>query len=318
MYSGRFGKFEYNGGVRMEQTLVDVVSEQTDSTYKQDYLNLFPSVFLKYNLSRSQELQVSYSRRINRPDSRQLNPMTDYSDSMNIRRGNPYLKPELIHSLELSYANNWEGGSFTTSVYYRYTDDLISRYRSFDTATAISTMTSVNFSTSMNSGVESILRTQLGRFGTVMLSMNVFRNVINADNISAELQSEATQWTSRLNYNVKLTASTSLQVTANYVSMMRSPVSEVRGMSGVDGALRQEFWKGKGTLTLNVSDIFFTRKFRIHNFSDYHDYNGERIRESRIGMLNFSYRFGKMDSSQRRRGRGDQRTGGEQMDMIDY
>ncbi|MFM8433160.1 MAG: outer membrane beta-barrel protein, partial [Bacteroidota bacterium] len=169
-----------------------------------------------------------------------------------------------------------------------------------------------------NVGLETIYRTQLGKFGTLMLSFNIFKNVINAGNINPELQSDATQWNGRLNYNVKLTSTTSLQITGNYVSMMRSPVSEVRGMSGLDGAIRQEFWKGKGTLTLNVSDIFFTRKFRIHNFSDYHDYNGERIRESRIGMLNFSYRFGKMDANQRRRGRNDQRVGGEQMDMIDF
>ncbi|MFM8432690.1 MAG: TonB-dependent receptor domain-containing protein, partial [Bacteroidota bacterium] len=148
MYSGRFRSFEYNTGLRLEQTLVDVRSDQTDSLYQRDYLNLFPSIFLKYNMKGKQELQVSYSRRINRPDSRQLNPFTDYSDSLNIRRGNPYLNPELINSMELAYAKNWEEASLTASVYYRHTDNLISRYRNIDTATAISVMTTVNFSSS--------------------------------------------------------------------------------------------------------------------------------------------------------------------------
>lgn len=320
MFSGKWKKFEYNAGLRAEQTLVSVYSRQANETFDNDYLKLFPSVFVKYNLESKQEVQLSYSRRINRPDSRQLNPFTDYSDSLSIRRGNPYLQPELINSYELSYAKTWEGGSFTSSIYHRHTDDLISRYRSVDTASGIAILTSVNFSSSDNTGFENILRIQTGKFGTIMASFNIFRNVINADNINAELQSEATQWYGRLNWNFKLTATTSMQITGNYVSVMKSPVGEVRGMSGVDAALRQDIWKGKGNITLNVSDIFFTRKFRVYNFSDFHTYNGERIRESRIGMLTFSYRFGKNDTNQRRRGKpGEQRMGTDQpMEMMDF
>jgi len=320
MFSGKWSKFEYNAGLRAEQTLVSVYSKQADNTFDNDYLKFFPSVFIKYNLKSKQEVQFSYSRRINRPDSRQLNPFTDFSDSLSIRTGNPYLQPELINSFEVSYARNWEGGSFTSSVYRRHTDDLISRYRSVDTTSGIAILTSVNFSSSDNTGWENILRIQVGKLGSVMASFNIFQNVINADNINAELQSDATQWSGRLNMNAKLTSTTSLQITANYVSVMKSPVGEVRGMSGVDAAVRQDFWKGKGTLTLNVSDIFFTRKFRVYNFSDFHTYNGERVRESRIGMLTFSYRFGKNDTTQRRRGKpGEQRMGGDQpMEMMDF
>jgi iron complex outermembrane receptor protein len=320
MFSGKWKMFEYNAGLRAEQTLISIYSRQANETFDNDYLKLFPSVFLKYNIEEKQEVQISYSRRINRPDSRQLNPFTDYSDSLSIRRGNPYLQPELINSFELSYAKNWEGGSFTSSIYHRHTDDLISRFRSVDTTTGISILTSVNFSSSDNTGWENILRFQAGKLGTVMASFNIFRNAINADNIAAELQSDATQWTGRLNWNIKLTSTTSLQVTANYVSVMKSPVGEVRGMSGVDAGLRQDVFKGKGSITFNVSDIFFTRKFRVYNYSDFHTYNGERIRESRIAMLTFSYRFGKMDNTQRRRGKpGEQRMGSDQpMEMMDF
>lgn len=317
MYSGSFKKFDYNVGVRAEQTLVDIQSKQSGQSTSNDYINLFPSVFLKYNIPSSQEVQFSYSRRINRPDSRQLNPYTDFSDSLSIRYGNPYLNPELIHSLELAYAWNWKSNSITSSVYYRHTDDLISRYRSVDTLTGISTMTQVNFSSSDNIGWETILRLQAGKWGTVMTSFNIYSNRINADNINPELQSEATQWNARVNFNGKITPTTSLQVTVNYLSPMVSPVSEVKGMSGVDAGIRQEIWKGKGSVNFNVTDIFFTRKFQIHNFSEYHDYNGIRIRESRVAMLTLSYRFGKAEMGQRRKNRQDQR-GSEQQDMIDF
>jgi hypothetical protein len=319
MYSGRWRKFEYNGGLRAEQTLISILSQQVGTPYKNDYLNLFPSAFLKYNLTSKQELQASYSRRINRPDSRQLDPFRDLSDSVNVRVGNPYLSPELINSMELSYALNVEGSSFTTSLYYRHTDDLISRYRSIDTATGVTTMTTVNFSSSDNIGLETVARVQFAKQWSSMLSFNIYQNKINAQNISPELQSDATNWNLRLNINGKITPSTSFQVTANYVSTMKSPVGEVKGMSGVDAGIRQDLFKGKGTLSLNVTDIFKTRVMQIYNFSDFHQYHGERYRESRVGMLTFSYRFGKMDNSQRRRNRqGDQRSVPDSMDNIDF
>jgi hypothetical protein len=100
---------------------------------------------------------------------------------------------------------------------------------------------------------------------------------------------------------------------------MVNPTGTVKGMSGVDAGIRQDLWKGKGALTLNVTDIFFTRKMNIHNYSAYFDYRGVRVRESRVGMLTLSYRLGKMDNNQRRRGKpSEQRVGDGGMDMIEY
>ena len=318
MYSGKWKKFEYNGGLRAEQTLINVDSRQGGRADK-NYLSLFPSLFIKYHLPAEQDLQVSYSRRINRPDGRQLNPFTDFADSLNIRKGNPYLNPEMIHSMELSYEKNWKGNSFTATLYYRHTTDLISRYRTLDTTTAIAVMTMVNYSSSDNIGCESVLRFQLGNFGSVMGSFNLFRNTINGQNVSPELQSQSTQWFTRLNFNGKITYTTSLQLTGNYIAPTIYPNGAVKGMSGVDAGLRQDLWKGKGSLTLNVTDIFFTRKMNIHNYASYFDYRGIRVRESRVGMLTLSCRFGKMDNSQRRKGKtSDQRGSDGGMDSMEY
>jgi len=122
-----------------------------------------------------------------------------------------------------------------------------------------------------------------------------------------------------MNINAKLTPGTSLQVTANYMSPMKSPFGEFKGMSGVDAGIRQDLWKGKGSLSLNVTDIFKTRVMNVHNYVvNVYDSRGERYRESRIGMLTISYRFGKMDNTQRRRSRQDQRPSELMENNMDY
>lgn len=124
-------------------------------------------------------MQISYSRRVNRPEMRSLNPFVDYSDSLFLRKGNPELKPEFIHSLELGYSRMINNFNLTTTVYYRHTDQLISRYRTIDGTTGISTATFINYSSSENIGAEAILRYTMDKLGNVMGSFNVYQNTIN-------------------------------------------------------------------------------------------------------------------------------------------
>ena len=151
-----------------------------------------------------------------------------------------------------------------------------------------------------------------------MGTVNAFQNTIKADNIESDLQSESKQWNGRLNFNLKATKSTSLQITANYMSPRVSPTSKFKGMSGVDVGVKQDLWKGKGSLSLNVSDIFDTRKFRISHFEDYYTSEYERSFESRVATLTLSYRFGKQDSSLFQRKKNQRPAQGDSIEMIDY
>ena len=319
LYTGKWKKFDYNAGIRAEQTLSEGESITTMQTFTNDYLSFFPSAFLKYTIGKNKELQISYSRRVNRPDTRSLNPYTDYSDSLFLRTGNPYLKPEHVQLYELAYSAPVGPVSMTATVYYRYTDDMISRFRTLDTATTVSTLTYVNFNSSQNIGAELVLRYEYKSIFSVMGTVNAFQNTIKANNIESDLQSESKQWNGRLNLNVKAGKTTSLQITGNYMSPRISPTSKFKGMSGVDAGIKQDIWKGKGSLSLNVSDIFNTRNFRVSHFEDYYESEFTRTRESRVATVTLSYRFGKQDSNlfQRKKNqRGQQQ--GEGMEMIDY
>jgi outer membrane receptor protein involved in Fe transport len=318
MYTGKWKKFDFSAGVRAEQTFSEVDSRVIDSAYQKDYLSFFPSAFLRYTLKNSNEIQLSYSRRVNRPDVRTLNPFVDYSDSLNIRRGNPFLNPEYINSFELSYSKIISSWNLSASLYYRHTDDLISRYRTVDSLSGVATMTSVNFSSSDNRGAEAIIRYNFEKAGSVMASFNIYKNKINAKNVSPDLQTDATQWMSRLNINMRISKRATVQFTGNYSAPMTTVNGKIRGMSGADAGLKYDIFKGKGSLSVNVSDIFYTRQFHFENFGEFYSTTGDRRRESRVAMFNFTYNFGKADANLFQRKKNARQREESPAEIIDY
>ncbi|MCX6275944.1 MAG: TonB-dependent receptor family protein [Bacteroidetes bacterium] len=317
IYSGRFRKFDYQLGVRGEDYLNSGKSETSSLNFENEYLNIYPSGFLKYNISKNQEVQVSYSRRVNRPESRTLNPFIDYGDTLNVRKGNPEVKPEYVDSYEMSYLKNFDKHSVNVTVYYRYTHNLITRYRFLDQSTNVTTSTFINFSSSENAGAEIVIKNQIGEAISIMTSGNVFQNKINGSNVEAELQSTSTNWNARMTINAKLAKNTSLQLSGMYMAPAVQPQGSFKGMSGVDAGIRQELWKGRGSLSLNVNDIFNTRKMVIRNIGDGYISDMTRTRESRVAMLNFSYRFGSADYNMRKKNQRNQNQQQEPGNMMD-
>lgn len=318
MYSSSIKKFSYNAGLRAEHTLSTATLKTTNSKYINNYFGLFPSGTIKLKPKESYDLQLGYSRRINRPNNQALNPFTDYSDSITIRTGNPYLKPEFIHSVEFGFNVYIKSLSINGSLYYRHTDNMITRYRYVDPNTGTGVLTFVNFSSSENYGMELTLRYQIGKKGNIMLSGNMFKNIINAKNIDPALQSAAFNWNTRVNGNYKVFKNTTIQLTGMYAAPIVFPNGSIRGMmNGYDVGLRQDILKGKGSLTLNVTDVFNMRVFDIRVAGDNFVLKAYRKRESRVGTLTFSYRFGTADNnnSPRKRQSSEGMDGGGGMDF---
>ena len=130
--SNKIGKtFSYQTGLRAESSTYKGELITNNSKFQNSFpISLFPSVFLTQKLSDNDDLQFSYSRRINRPNFFQLLPFVDYTDSLNISRGNPGLLPEFTSSFELSYQKNLKKGhSLLFNGWYKYTNNLITRYQ---------------------------------------------------------------------------------------------------------------------------------------------------------------------------------------------
>jgi iron complex outermembrane receptor protein len=297
------GKFDMQAGIRAEQTQLTGTSSSTTADFENNYLGIFPSVSVRYTVKPGYEWQVSYSRRLNRPGNGQLNPFVDISDSINLRSGNPFLRPEYISSAEFNLARSFENGiSVSGTAYFRYTTDLISMVRTYDVNTGIALVRPFNYTSGNNLGIEGVFRMPLPkRRGNVMLTMNGFRNQINGENLEAGLQSEALNWSGRITVNYRLLPATNLQLTGFYNSPFIQPAGRFMMVGGLDFGLRQDLFKGRAQLTANLSDLFDTKEFRLTNKLTGYELNAKRKRESRILMITFTWRFGKAEESNQQR-----------------
>jgi outer membrane receptor protein involved in Fe transport len=298
-FSGAIKNFGYQLGLRAEEA--NTTSEQitADETFTYNYFNLFPSVHLSQKLKKEQEFQLSYSRRINRPNTRNLNPYKDYSDPYNIRYGNPYLRPEYINSYELSYMKYFKKGVLTATAYYRQTDGVIQRYKTISDSTT-SFITFINLDKSQSYGLELILKADLTKWWNITFSANGFQTVIDGG-AQADLQNENLSYIIKLLSNMRVWKNMDIQFTANYMGPTATLQGEVKSMFTMDLGLKKEIFKN-ASLSLNISDLTDARKMQIIANNDptfYQEMN--RKRESRIATLTFSYRFGKMSDNKKSR-----------------
>lgn len=264
---------------------------------------MFPSVFLSQKLSGDQDLTLNYTRRIDRPSFFQLFPFTDYSDSSNISRGNPNLKPQFTNSFELAYQKNFpNNNTLIASVYYKNTTDLITR----NTITSVNPYshdsilvnTYINAKSGFVGGFEVIGRNTVTNWWDITSNINIFTSKINTNPAdfkqtdSTSATGQTWSWFGKINNSFKIAKKFTLQLTGDYTSKtVMSPGgsagtssntsgrgfgSTVSGNAqgytkpsgGVDAALKYEFLKNKAaSITLSVSDIFRTRVSDVYTMS---------------------------------------------------
>lgn len=319
-WSGRWKVFELSAGLRAEQTMITGDSKSADTTFTRDFTNLFPSGAIKYSFKEGRDVQLSYSRRINRPRERQLNPFRNISDSLNIFIGNPAILPELTHSLEFGYTGRYGEQNISANAFYRITEDNTQRFRTVDTATNISTQTFLNYKSAQNLGFELIFRNSFMKIFTTSASFTVFYNKVDASNVQSDLVSDVWSGDVRGSIATKISKQFSFQITGNYMAPREQPQGTFKGMSGVDFGFKYDFTGGKWTLNGSVSDIFDTRRFIIDNLAEGIRLENKRKRETRVASFTLSYRFGKTDTSKDRRkgNRQMDRQQDQQNDMIDF
>ncbi|MBS1949092.1 MAG: TonB-dependent receptor [Bacteroidetes bacterium] len=317
-------KFGYQLGLRAESSSYSGDLVSTKQHFSNSYpISLFPSVFLSQKFEGNNELQLSYTRRINRPNFFQLIPYTDYSDSLNITRGNPNLVPEFTNSFEFSYLKTLpHNNTLLASLYYKRTNNLITRF--LDTAKNELTgkqdiiNTYVNANSSYTAGGEFTVVANLVKWWDMTLDLNVYNSKINTDNLNTASQAALWSWFGKINNNFKLPAKFKLQVTGIYQSKTNLPVNSNNGQMGgppmmqsqsssqgyirafysVDAAVSRSFLKNDAaTVSLSISDIFRSRRSDQHSVSQFFVQDYDRLRDPQLLRLNFSYRFGKMDVS---------------------
>jgi len=198
--------------VEMESKLIT-----TNESFSNPYTSLFPSGNLAYAFSDKTELQISYSRRIHRPSMRSINPFTNYADPANIRVGNPFLRPEYINSYELGVMTFSKKTTFTSSVFFKQTNDVITRLRSVDSA-GIGTLSYFNINKAYNYGLEIVFIANLKKWLNINSSFTLTQNILDGSNIDADLNTEGITYFGRLMATFKVNKQFSIQTSGNYYS----------------------------------------------------------------------------------------------------
>ncbi|MBS1510340.1 MAG: TonB-dependent receptor [Bacteroidetes bacterium] len=322
-YGNSIKDFSYKVGLRAESSNYTGTLTNTGESFKNSYpVSLFPSIFLSQKLQNRQELQLSYTRRVNKPNFFQLIPFTDYTDKLNITRGNPNLVPEFTQSLELSYLKTFKGNStFLGSLYYKYTNNLITRYLSQEndpvTGNTELINTYINANSSYTAGAEATVTNNLAKWWDISTNLNVYNSKINTDNITTTQQAALWSAFAKFNSNFKLPSNFAIQFTTTYQSKTNLPVSGggqlggppmmqsqsssqgyIKPSWGMDLAVKKTFLKNNAAaVSVSVTDIFKTRINSQYSYSDYFTQTYTRLRDPQMVKLNFSYRFGKMDAS---------------------
>lgn len=291
-YQQQFGKFGVQAGARFEKTIINTNLVNFGISHLQDYFRVYPSIFLSEKLSEDQTLQLSYSRRINRPRDRQIIPFLDRSDPLSYRVGNADLRPEDVHSFELSYAKYWKSTTLTSSMYYRRTNDIIQFVRSQYDASGTTLTTFANFSYGTAAGFEFIARTDITNKWNITSNLNLYQNTLKGNSALGVSDNNGFAWNGNLTSNWTFPYSLSLQLRGDYQAPQAIAQGKSKANSGVDAALRYDFYKHKASLSLNGRDIFDTRKFGYITNDGTYQTNANRRFQSRMFLMTLSYRFG--------------------------
>jgi outer membrane receptor protein involved in Fe transport len=296
-----YEKFKFQFGLRLEQVFVLGQLDKDTADYTNDYFSLYPSVHLVKPLTKTSEISLSYSRRVNRPHTRQLNPFARYSDPYNLRKGNPELNPEYINSVEVGYGKYGKKLTLTSSVYYRYMTDLIQRIV-YQDSTGVSITQYQNLDIGQYIGVEGVVTYRPFDWWKMMLTGNVSQTYLNSTSGESDLNNSGISWSSRMQSTMTLKKNWVFQMTGYY----RSPMVFAQGgsiaMYGMDAALKYSFMDNKMYLNFKVSDVFNTRRFAYSTSKENEFANsGEFKHQSRRFMLTFGYRFGNQDQDRKRR-----------------
>jgi len=271
-FTGKLGGFGYQLGLRGELTAISFVSSNFPAgdylDKDKNYFNLFPSIFLSYTFSPGNDLQLNFSRRINRPRGRSLNPFTDISDSTNIYFGNPDLEPEFSDAFELNYIKVWDNHTLSSSLYHRMTDNVIQDIRYLDNGIIYQTPSNVTNSTS--SGLELVAKDKLAKWIETTSTINFYYTTMEGFTYrSVDYKgSSGFSWNARLNSTLIFSRSLTGQISGFYNAPGIIAQGKTRRNFTLDAGLRKSFLDKTFLIAINGRNILNSFKFASTNWGD--------------------------------------------------
>ena len=300
MLDAEVGKFQLEGGVRVERATTKFHLTTLGATYNNPYNSVFPSGLVAYNLDGAHQIKLSYSTRIRRPDDTDvLDPTRRYQDPLNVRIGNPYLKPEYIRALELGLQRTAGHTTIQLTPFWRHTVDAVRTIRTLDSA-GVATQTFANVATADAYGTDFTVALGGGRVSG-FASASAYRQVSNASNLAQDVSVRTFGWSARTNLSFRLSPRTDFQALLTYQAPMNVEQGHNYSRTRFSFAARQKFMGDRMSVTLRVVDPFNTSRERSRTIDPMFTQLSDRQRRIRGVIVSVNWIFGRPQ----RRGRED-------------
>lgn len=289
IWSGPLKSFNYSIGLRAEYTDRMISQLTTDEDYSYSKLGIFPSGSLSKSLKGGQQLQFSFSRRINRPNRQFLNPFPQFIDDQTIRTGNPDLRPEFTNSLELNFQQPVKIGMFSVEGYYRQANDLASQVFNTDQEGNMY-MGFVNANRSNSVGAEFMGNLGFTTWFRLVATGNLYYFSLIDDKMS-DLESSSLQWSTRINTMFMFSPNSRLTFSGVYTGPTIMLQGRMSGNFMLNAGYTHTFMKRAASLTLGARDILRTYVINLETASEGLQSFTNLRPESPVITLTFTYNF---------------------------
>lgn len=300
-------KFSFLLGLRMEESRITISQVTSGDFERKNYVGLFPTVNLGYEINEKQSITLGYNRRIRRPRSRYINPFPSRSSATNIFQGNPDIDPSYSNTFDLGYLNRIGKMTLNSSIYYQRATDVFT-FVSLDTGETtvvggtevpIIRRTPINLATNDRYGFEFTLTYRPTKNWNINGNFNLFQSITEGIYEGTDFGAENLSWFVRLNNKYTLPGNIDWQTRINYRGPSEDAQNKSKGIFSTDLAFSKDLFKERASLALNVSDLFNSRKRQSTATTDTFISESEFQWRQRSFNLTFTYRFNQQKKRQR-------------------
>ena len=318
-YGTKYGKFSFLLGLRMENTQLKgkintpLTDEQLlaefgfpiETNFDKNYLGLFPTLNLIYELGEKENITLGYNRRINRPRGWYINPFPSRSSRTNIYQGNPNLNPAYSSAIDLGYLKRWEKLTLTSSLYYNYETDAFERVQQgtgqFFNDIEIIRSIPINLATDERIGFETGVLYNPLKWLRLNGSFNFFQYNTKGEFNGIDYGAKNNSWFASFSSKVTLPAKIEWQTNANYRGPSENSQTKSEGIFSLDLAFSREIFKDNATLSVNARDLLNSRKRNSFTETESFTQQSEFQWRQRQITLSLTYRFNQQKKEQDRK-----------------
>jgi iron complex outermembrane recepter protein len=277
-------------GLRLENTIGEGTQVTTGEKFDRNYTQLFPTAYVAYKSSDKNQFAISYGRRIQRPSYQDMNPFYFFLDKFTYQVGNPYLKPQFSHNIDLSHTFK---GFLTTTLNYTNTTDIILQILEQDDATNTTYVQMGNIAKQQQIGMSVSAGFPVTKWWTTNIYMNGFYNEFEGTVNGNEVKLSAPGFMGNVQNILKFKKGWGGEVSGFFRSKAQEGVFTSESMGQMSFAASKQVMKGKGSLRLNIRDPFDLQMFRGSSKYGNVDVKIQNQWDNRTVYASFTLRFGK-------------------------